>query len=163
MISRFYNNEEIPFDLLFEGSLPKMDEGTYSWREGMSVEDKRNQITVFTQSLIDQPNFLGYKLTIDEQIVLVVYGLRREDDLWASLCLARPINGSRSRILNEDTRISRADWFREMGIKRLIGFMPDNSTLKESMETRNGWVPEYERVPPPMSQDLCAFVQWEDN
>jgi hypothetical protein len=162
--SLFTSLDEIPFDELFEASLPKMDAGTYKWFvPGLETEDKRLQIQNFVENILSQENTFNSKVTIDDRVVVAIFGIRRGDDVYANLSLVRPdINGSRSFIYREDIRADRSNFLKEHGIKNFYGYMEPDSALKSALDLRNSVKPaDYSLLGTPHSPNQMIYTHWK--
>lgn len=162
-VRRIASCAELPMPELIEGSIPKMDAGTYDWGRTTDPAEKTVRLANFAEALVSDPQGFVFSFDIDGEIVLAIFGTLRDDgDLYSNITLARPYRGSRSYIYREDIRAARDAFLREQGVKRLLGFMPPGSTLREGMEVRNGISPDYELLTHPHAAGQSLFVAWQN-
>lgn len=159
----FADLSEIPYAELLDASLPKMDAGTYDWSiiDATTAEEKRAFITNHLTGILDHPEAFACAVSIDSEVLLAVFGTRSAADLIAALSLGRPDStGSRAYIWRQDVRRALFECLEASGFRRMIGFMPKGSTLKDDLNKRdNRGTQHYQSSP--TSDAFEVYVHWD--
>ena len=139
MITKITSLNDIDFDGLFAGSLPRMDAGTFIWPEGITSEaEKKAYMWARLEKILAQSNNLSYLHTVDGEQVAAIFGVKNGNMYAAGLSLVRPdSNGSRAFIYRQDVLDAQKAFFAEHGIEGMSGIVPKDSPLKPGLEARH--------------------------